>query len=175
MLSCDKDSIIRPDSLTSGYGSADSVAFSSDSQILNDSNSKLNFSVALAETEDSNVSKKTKKEPVKTSSKQRSSPSEKKKEKSVNPKQQSFPTKKKKEDVNVPVDEPLKQVSSSAPVSGSSSDMFSLWVEKYKPQSSKKIIGQQGEKSNVNKLIYWLNNWYKNNTGSKKASFVPGN
>ncbi len=48
-----------------------------------------------------------------------------------------------------------------------------LWVEKWKPQTSKKIIGQQGEKSNVNKLTAWLNNWYKNNTGSKKAVFVP--
>lgn len=48
-----------------------------------------------------------------------------------------------------------------------------LWVEKYKPQSSKKIVGQQGEKSNVKKLTDWLNNWAKNNDGSKKAAFVP--
>lgn len=47
------------------------------------------------------------------------------------------------------------------------------WVEKYKPRSSKKIIGQQGDKSNVKKLTNWLNNWYKNNSVSKKASFVP--
>lgn len=58
-------------------------------------------------------------------------------------------------------------------VASASSDDYSLWVEKHKPQSSKKIIGQQGDKSNVRKLTDWLNNWYKNNTGSKKAAFVP--
>lgn len=50
----------------------------------------------------------------------------------------------------------------------------SLWVEKYKPDSTKKIIGQQGDKSNVKKLINWLNEWYKNNSGNKKAKYVPG-
>ncbi|UYV61451.1 RFC1 [Cordylochernes scorpioides] len=37
-----------------------------------------------------------------------------------------------------------------------------LWVDKYKPQSSKQIIGQQGAKSNVVKLTAWLANWDKN-------------
>lgn len=53
------------------------------------------------------------------------------------------------------------------------SDEHWLWVEKYKPTNTKKIIGQQGDKSNVRKLTNWLNNWYKNNVGSKKAVFVP--
>lgn len=54
-----------------------------------------------------------------------------------------------------------------------SSDDYLLWVERHKPQSSKKIIGQRGDKSNVRKLTDWLSNWYKNNANSKKANFVP--
>ena len=38
-----------------------------------------------------------------------------------------------------------------------------LWVDKYKPTSLKAIIGQQGDKSNMKKLITWLRNWPKNN------------
>ena len=38
-----------------------------------------------------------------------------------------------------------------------------LWVDKYKPKELKQIIGQQTEKSNVKKLLYWLRNWPKNN------------
>ena len=38
-----------------------------------------------------------------------------------------------------------------------------LWVDKYKPTNLKAIIGQQGEKSNMKKLINWLRNWPKNN------------
>ncbi|KAK6617052.1 hypothetical protein RUM44_005409 [Polyplax serrata] len=47
-----------------------------------------------------------------------------------------------------------------------------LWVDKYKPKSTKGIVGQGGEKSNVKKLIYWLQNWYKNHSGNggKKPS-----
>lgn len=37
-----------------------------------------------------------------------------------------------------------------------------LWVEKYKPLTLKQIIGQTGEKSNVNKLLNWLKSWYSN-------------
>ncbi|XP_014270251.1 replication factor C subunit 1 isoform X2 [Halyomorpha halys] len=47
---------------------------------------------------------------------------------------------------------------------------YSLWVEKYKPTSLKQIIGQQGEKSNVNKLVKWLTNWFDNQSGKKKIS-----
>ncbi|EEB13952.1 Replication factor C subunit, putative [Pediculus humanus corporis] len=39
-----------------------------------------------------------------------------------------------------------------------------LWVEKYKPKSTKAIIGQGGEKSNVKKLTYWLQNWHLNHS-----------
>ncbi len=31
-----------------------------------------------------------------------------------------------------------------------------LWVDKYKPKTIKQIIGQQGDKSNMRKLINWI-------------------
>lgn len=37
-----------------------------------------------------------------------------------------------------------------------------LWVDKYKPSSIKQIIGQQGDRSSLNKLIKWLQNWHYN-------------
>src|SRR5690606_17816596 len=37
-----------------------------------------------------------------------------------------------------------------------------LWVDKYKPTSSKQVIGQQGDRSPLNKLIKWLRYWHKN-------------
>ena len=50
-----------------------------------------------------------------------------------------------------------------------------LFVDKYKPSNCKAIIGQQGEKSNMNKLKIWLAGWNKNhlNTGGKKAAPKP--
>ncbi|XP_076041006.1 germ line transcription factor 1 isoform X2 [Oratosquilla oratoria] len=45
-----------------------------------------------------------------------------------------------------------------------------MWVDKYKPVSVKNIIGQQGEKSNVKKLIKWLTNWHSNHNGNKKLT-----
>lgn len=38
----------------------------------------------------------------------------------------------------------------------------SLWSVKYAPESSKKIIGQNGAKSNMNKLKNWLESWHAN-------------
>lgn len=35
-------------------------------------------------------------------------------------------------------------------------------MDKYKPSTLKQIIGQTGEKSNVNKLLKWLKSWYSN-------------
>lgn len=43
-----------------------------------------------------------------------------------------------------------------------------MWVDKYKPVNIKNIIGQQGDKSNVKKLLVWLQNWKKNQFGGKK-------
>ncbi|GAB6018816.1 replication factor C subunit 1 [Chamberlinius hualienensis] len=44
-----------------------------------------------------------------------------------------------------------------------------MWVDKYKPTGTPQIIGQQGPRSNVQKLKQWLTNWFKNNRGSDKA------
>lgn len=38
---------------------------------------------------------------------------------------------------------------------------FFKGVDKYRPQTIKNLIGQQGEKSCVQKLILWLRDWYK--------------
>ncbi|XP_030830290.1 replication factor C subunit 1 isoform X1 [Strongylocentrotus purpuratus] len=43
-----------------------------------------------------------------------------------------------------------------------------MWVDKYKPVSTKNIIGQQGDKSNAKKLLNWLRRWNDNNYGSNK-------
>jgi len=37
-----------------------------------------------------------------------------------------------------------------------------LWVDKYKPASCKGIIGQQGDRSGMNKLKIWLRDWNSN-------------
>ena len=36
-----------------------------------------------------------------------------------------------------------------------------LWVDKYKPTTTKGIIGQQGDQSNMKKLQAWLRGWEK--------------
>lgn len=43
-----------------------------------------------------------------------------------------------------------------------------MWVDRYRPQTTKQIIGQQGDKSNCQKLRLWLQNWHKSRTGPKK-------
>merc|ERR1719430_1175814 len=51
-----------------------------------------------------------------------------------------------------------------------------LWVEKYRPLASKNVIGQQGERSNMNKLKIWLRDWnshHLNNATGKKGSKPP--
>merc|ERR1719402_1924999 len=50
-----------------------------------------------------------------------------------------------------------------------------LWVDKYKPANCKSIIGQQGDKSNMNKLKVWLRDWNKNhlNLNGKKGAPKP--
>ncbi|XP_013887906.1 replication factor C subunit 1 isoform X2 [Austrofundulus limnaeus] len=63
--------------------------------------------------------------------------------------------------------------SSSAPGSSSPSPTGEslLWVDKYRPQSLKAVIGQQGEQSCANKLLRWLQNWNKHHgSGSKPAA-----
>merc|ERR1719431_2293474 len=50
-----------------------------------------------------------------------------------------------------------------------------LWVDKYKPSNCKSIIGQQGDKSNMNKLKIWLRDWNRNhlNLNGKKGAPKP--
>uniref|UniRef100_A0A915PR01 Replication factor C subunit 1 n=1 Tax=Setaria digitata TaxID=48799 RepID=A0A915PR01_9BILA len=56
-------------------------------------------------------------------------------------------------------------------------EMFLPWVDKYKPSSTKHLVGQNGEKSPFNKLLGWLRNWAKNHLGEgakqKKARPPP--
>ena len=43
-----------------------------------------------------------------------------------------------------------------------------LWVEKYKPQTLGKIVGQSGAASCAKKLLNWLRDWQKNQGCSKE-------
>ena len=58
---------------------------------------------------------------------------------------------------------------------GTGSGETELLVEKYKPSNCKGIIGQQGDRSNMNKLRRWLLDWNKNHlsTGGKKGAAKP--
>jgi len=51
-----------------------------------------------------------------------------------------------------------------------SADETLLWVDKYKPNSLKQIIGQQGDKSNAKKLLHWLKTWHRNIASGKKPA-----
>lgn len=46
-----------------------------------------------------------------------------------------------------------------APRSAPTDDDCLSWVEKHRPKSTKQIIGQQGDRSCMNKLLAWLKNW----------------
>ncbi|XP_066025416.1 replication factor C subunit 1-like isoform X2 [Pocillopora verrucosa] len=47
-----------------------------------------------------------------------------------------------------------------------------LWVDKYQPRAVKQIIGQQGDKSKMRKLMNWLRDWEKNRKKpASKSSF----
>ncbi|CAH3195468.1 unnamed protein product, partial [Porites evermanni] len=63
----------------------------------------------------------------------------------------------------------MSQQSTSSPATQTPSGSPSLngepslmWVDKYRPRTVKQIIGQQGEKSNMRKLMNWLRDWEKN-------------
>ncbi|MPC45974.1 Replication factor C subunit 1 [Portunus trituberculatus] len=62
---------------------------------------------------------------------------------------------------------PRTQSISSQELNSRSEDAL-MWVDKYKPASTKNIIGQQGGASNVKKLLNWLQNWQKNQLGDKR-------
>ena len=65
---------------------------------------------------------------------------------------------------------PSSSSSSSSSSAANSTVACQLWVEKYKPLSMAKIVGQGGEKSNANKLFQWLKNWQKWHGGDKATS-----
>lgn len=64
-------------------------------------------------------------------------------------------------DVKVKIDKPPHSSSDSKPKLEPLPVSF-MWVDKYKPTSLKNIIGQQGDSSNVKKLLRWLSNWHSN-------------
>ncbi|GAB1600582.1 replication factor C subunit 1-like [Argonauta hians] len=57
-------------------------------------------------------------------------------------------------------------------------DTALLWVDKYKPNSLKNIIGQNGDKSNAKKLLNWISKWHANRAAGVKPQpnrFYGGN
>ncbi|GFG38063.1 hypothetical protein Cfor_02338 [Coptotermes formosanus] len=66
------------------------------------------------------------------------------------------------------VHENKSTLSPSPPAGGNIPESHSLWADKYKPLSTKQIIGQQGDRSNVKKLMKWLQEWHSNHSGKKK-------
>lgn len=56
-----------------------------------------------------------------------------------------------------------EKTSASSSISTSSRNTSLMWVDKYKPNNIKQIIGQQGASSNVQKLLNWLKKWKFNN------------
>lgn len=46
------------------------------------------------------------------------------------------------------------------------------WADKYKPRDIKGIVGQQGDKSCMKKLLHWLSKWYDNHSGKHKQKLV---
>lgn len=68
------------------------------------------------------------------------------------------------------VTEPLEEKKLYSDTKTSLDSSSNLWVDKYKPTTTKQIIGQQGDKSCVNKLITWLKSWYRNQSGNKKLA-----
>ena len=75
--------------------------------------------------------------------------------------------------VTPPSSQNSSQGSSTSSSSSSADPPSLLWVEKYKPTSTKAIIGQQGDKSNMRKLTNWLQNWTKNHAHGGKPPQRP--
>ncbi|KAK5646065.1 hypothetical protein RI129_004529 [Pyrocoelia pectoralis] len=66
----------------------------------------------------------------------------------------------------------LRQEPKSSQLLEVKKDVYVPWTEKHKPQSIKSIIGQQTEKSNMNRLIVWLQNWYTNHGSKNKPKLI---
>ncbi|MED6266934.1 hypothetical protein CHARACLAT_007110 [Characodon lateralis] len=63
------------------------------------------------------------------------------------------------------LDLPSSSSSSAAGPSPQGESATLLWVDKYRPCTLKAVIGQQGDQSCANKLLRWLQNWYKHHSG----------
>ncbi|KAF1750916.1 hypothetical protein GCK72_017467 [Caenorhabditis remanei] len=83
-------------------------------------------------------------------------------------------TSKKEPPVKKEVPKVTSDVSSSSQVSTSSvvfptkpkgPEPVLSWVDKYKPKRMDQLVGQNGEKSPMNKLMDWLKNWARHNLG----------
>lgn len=70
--------------------------------------------------------------------------------------------------------EPKKEIKKEVSMDSQKDKETLLWVDKYKPNSMAKIIGQQGEKSNARKLKYWLENWHKFHSNAEKPASKGG-
>ncbi|GJQ69768.1 Gnf1 [Trypoxylus dichotomus] len=46
------------------------------------------------------------------------------------------------------------------------------WADKYKPTDIKSIIGQQGDRSCMRKLLHWLSKWHENHSGKHKPKLI---
>nr|XP_026484731.1 replication factor C subunit 1 [Vanessa tameamea] len=69
----------------------------------------------------------------------------------------------KSEDNKVPVKSESKDKGEIKKSSSSIDNSNTLmWVDKYKPQNLKQIIGQHGEASSASRLLRWLTKWYAN-------------
>lgn len=65
------------------------------------------------------------------------------------------------------IDSDVKKEETAVP-GDSTPQPHSLWADKYRPLSTKQIIGQQGDRSNMKKLMKWLQEWHSNHSGKKK-------
>lgn len=124
----------------------------------------------------------TVKKPIPKSPKKETNPVEEK-----DPVKKETPKKKtpeaKKADPKKEVPKVISASSTSSQVSTSSVDFPAeskqepvlSWVDKYKPTSLIELVGQNGEKSPMNKLMDWLRDWAKHNLGEgakiKKRKF----
>ncbi|XP_046972816.1 replication factor C subunit 1 [Vanessa cardui] len=68
----------------------------------------------------------------------------------------------KSEDIKVSVKSESKDNGEIKKPSNSIDNSALMWVDKYKPQNLKQIIGQHGEASNASRLLRWLTKWYAN-------------
>uniref|UniRef100_A0A1A7YJX8 Replication factor C subunit 1 n=1 Tax=Iconisemion striatum TaxID=60296 RepID=A0A1A7YJX8_9TELE len=64
----------------------------------------------------------------------------------------------------------LPSSSASEPSPSSAKGESLLWVDKYRPHSLKAVIGQQGDQSCANKLLRWLQSWYKHHSSAGGSS-----